>query len=414
MIKSSPSSDLINNKLCVCKNKLNKKINFGNLPIVNNYTSKINLKKYPVIISQCEKCQLIHLKYTLPDKLLFPSNYSYLSGNSKEKINNFKSILHKIEKFSKKNDPKILDIGSNDGAFLELVKNKYSKVLGIEPTNCADITINKRIDTIKSPLNFQLAKKIVNKYSKFDFIIATNILAHTNNIGGILKSIKLLLNKKGLSIIEVQNLYDLISQKGFDSIHHEHTAYFTPSSIMKVMKNFGLYIFDAEKLSVHGGILRVYVSPNKKKIRKRLKKILNKENDKKIFTKLKKLNQFRKKFNYEIKKLLINLKKNKKKIYGVGAAPRACVFLNSCNITNKQVNLIGEVPQSIKCNKYVPGTNIMVKNENKIITDKPDYVIILAWHLVKIITTLLTQKGYEGSYIVPLPSLRIIKGKKIS
>ena len=86
MIKSSPSSDLINNKLCVCKNKLNKKINFGNLPIVNNYTSKINLKKYPVIISQCEKCQLIHLKYTLPDKLLFPSNYSYLSGHSKEKI----------------------------------------------------------------------------------------------------------------------------------------------------------------------------------------------------------------------------------------------------------------------------------------------------------------------------------------
>ena len=93
MIKSSPSSDLINNKLCVCKNKLNKKINFGNLPIVNNYTSKINLKKYPVIISQCEKCQLIHLKYTLPDKLLFPSNYSYLSGHSKEKINTFVAIF---------------------------------------------------------------------------------------------------------------------------------------------------------------------------------------------------------------------------------------------------------------------------------------------------------------------------------
>jgi hypothetical protein len=55
-----------------------------------------------------------------------------------------------------------------------------------------------------------------------------------------------------------------------------------------------------------------------------------------------------------------------------------------------------------------------VRDENKIITDKPDYVIILAWHLVKIITTLLTQKGYEGSYIVPLPSLKIFKGKKIS
>ena len=86
MIKSPYSPDIINNKLCVCKNKLSKKINFGNLPLINNYTNKINLKKYPVAVSQCEKCKLINLKYSIPDKLLFPSNYSYLSGNSKEKI----------------------------------------------------------------------------------------------------------------------------------------------------------------------------------------------------------------------------------------------------------------------------------------------------------------------------------------
>ena len=76
------------------------------------------------------------------------------------------------------------------------------------------------------------------------------------------------------------------------------------------------------------------------------------------------------------------VKKNRK-IYGVGAAPRACVMLNSCNISNKQIGLIGEVSQSLKCNKYVPGTNIMVKDEKRIIIDKPDYVIILAWHLAK-------------------------------
>ena len=145
-----------------------------------------------------------------------------------------------------------------------------------------------------------------------------------------------------------------------------------------------------------------------------MKKILDKENDKKIFIKLKKLNRFRKKFNYKVKKLLVNLKKNKKKIYGIGAAPRSCVFLNSCNITNKQVNLVGEVPQSIKRNKYIPGTNIIVRDENKIITDKPDYVIILAWHLVKRITILLTKKGYNCSFIVPLPKLMILKGKKVS
>ena len=127
MEKKHLQKTIINRKVCICKNKLKQKINFGNLPLINNYTIKKNLKKYPTIISQCQNCLLIQLKYSVPDKLLFPNNYSYLSGNSKEKINNFISILAKIKKTSKKKNPQILDIGSNDGSFLEIVKKKIPK-----------------------------------------------------------------------------------------------------------------------------------------------------------------------------------------------------------------------------------------------------------------------------------------------
>ena len=105
------------------------------------------------------------------------------------------------------------------------------------------------------------------------------------------------------------------------------------------------------------------------------------------------------------------MKREKKKIYGMGAAPRACVMINSCNLKKNEIKLIGEVSQSLKCNKYVPGTDIMVKDENKIITNKPDYVIILAWHLKKRIIKLLLKKRYRGNFIIPLPNLKIIKRK---
>ncbi len=414
MINIYNQRDIIIRTNCICNNKLRRKINFGSLPLINNYKIKKNLKKYPVIICQCENCLLIQLKYSVPDKFLFPNNYSYLSGNSKEKINNFESILEKIKKFSKKNNPQILDIGSNDGSFLGLVKKTYSKVLGVEPTDTSKASIKKGIDTIKKPLNFKLAKKILNKYSKFDFIIATNFFAQTNNLQEILKSIKLILNKEGILIVEVQYLYDLLLQKGFDSFHHEHIAYYTASSITKVLKKHKLYVFDADKLKVHGGILRVYVSINKKPFSKNLKKILRNENDKNIINRIKNLNSFIIKFNNKMKNLLLNLKKKKKKIYGMGAAPRACVMLNSCGLTKNEIGLVGELPQSLKCNKYVPGTDIMVKNENKIIIDKPDYVIILAWHLTKRIISLLLKKGYKGNFIVPLPNLKILKSHHLS
>ena len=400
---------IINRKVCICKNKLKQKIDFGNLPLINNYTIKKNLKKYPTIISQCQNCLLIQLKYSVPDKLLFPNNYSYLSGNSKEKINNFISILAKIKKTSKKKNPQILDIGSNDGSFLEIVKKKYPKVLGVEPTNTARNAIKKGINTIKKSLNFKLAKKILNKYSKFDFIIASNFFAQTNNLKEILKSIKLILDKKGLLIVEVQYLYELLLQKGFDSFHHEHIAYYTLSSITKLLKKYNLYVFDAEKLKVHGGMLRVYISLNKKPITKKMKKILASENDLNIINKIKKLNLFRIKFSNKLNKFFYNLKKKGKKIYGMGAAPRACVMLNSANLTKNEIDLVGEVSKSLKCNKYVPGTNIMVRNEKKIIKDKPDYVVILAWLLKRRIINLLSKKGYKGNFIIPLPILKVIK-----
>ena len=409
MIKKYNQKSIIIRTNCICNNKFKQKINFGNLPLINDYKIKKNLKKYPVVICQCEDCFLIQLKYSIPDKFLFPKKYSYLSGNSKEKINNFKSILDKIKKISKKNNPQILDIGSNDGSFLELAKKKYSKVLGIEPTDVAKISIKKGIKTIKKPLDFKLAQKIFNKYSKFDFIVATNFFAQTNNLKEILRSVKLILNEQGVLIVEVQYLYDLLLQKGFDSFHHEHIAYYTASSITKVLKKHNLYVYDADKLKVHGGILRVYISLHKKPFSKKLKKILNDENDKNIIDKIRNLNLFRIKFNNKMKKFLLKLKKQKKKIYGMGAAPRACVMLNSCSLTKNEIDLVGELPQSLKCNKYVPGTNIMVMDENKIITDKPDYVIILAWHLRDRIIDLLLKKGYRGDFIVPLPNLKILK-----
>ena len=409
MEKKHLQKTIINRKVCICKNKLKHKINFGNLPLINNYTIKKNLKKYPTIISQCQNCLLIQLKYSVPDKLLFPNNYSYLSGNSKEKINNFISILAKIKKTSKKKNPQILDIGSNDGSFLEIVKKKYPKVLGVEPTNTARNAIKKGINTIKKSLNFKLAKKILNKYSKFDFIIASNFFAQTNNLKEILKSIKLILDKKGLLIVEVQYLYELLLQKGFDSFHHEHVAYYTLSSITKLLEKYNLYVFDAEKLKVHGGMLRVYISLNKKPITKKMKKILASENDRNIINKIKNLNLFRIKFSNKLNKFFYNLKKKGKKIYGMGAAPRACVMLNSANLTKNEIDLVGEVSKSLKCNKYVPGTNIMVKNEKKIIKDKPDYVVILAWHLKRRIINLLSKKGYRGNFIIPLPILKVIK-----
>ena len=145
MKSKNSKKNIINRKVCICKGKLKENIDFGDLPLINNYNKKKNLVKYPTVISQCKKCLLIQLKYTVSDDFLFPKNYSYSSGNSKEKLNNFTSLANKIKKKSKKIGKKILDIGSNDGSFLKIAKKKGFRVLGVEPTNTANLPKNKGI-----------------------------------------------------------------------------------------------------------------------------------------------------------------------------------------------------------------------------------------------------------------------------
>ena len=82
---------------------------------------------------------------------------------------------------------------------------------------------------------------------------------------------------------------------------------------------------------------------------------------------LKKLNIFRKTHTKKLSKLIKTISLKKKSIYGIGASPRGCVLLNSCKLSKYDIHNVGEVPGSDKINKLIPGTNIPICSENKIL-----------------------------------------------
>ena len=88
---------------------------------------------------------------------------------------------------------------------------------------------------------------------------------------------------------------------------------------------------------------------------------------------------------------------------------RANTLLNFYGITNKEIPYIAEQPTSLKLGYFLPCSNIPIVDSRILLKDKPDYVIILAWHLKKRIIKLLKQRGYKGNFIIPLPKLEIIK-----
>ena len=189
-----------------------------------------------------------------------------------------------------------------------------------------------------------------------------------------------LLSKKGTIVIEVQYLLNTIQDLTFDNIYHEHYNYWSLTSLVFFFKNLDAMIFKVEKISTHGGSIRVYVKKGKKnKINSSVKQILEEE-EKFGIKKYKTYSDFAERI-FQLKKNVIRnikkLKENNSKIIGYGAPAKATTALNFFNI-NKEIDFIVE-DNKLKHGKYVPGVNIPIFSKDKI-KEKNPIVIVLAWN----------------------------------
>ena len=50
----------------------------------------------------------------------------------------------------------------------------------------------------------------------------------------------------------------LIEHTQFDTVYHEHFSYLSLYTVKRIFETTGLRILDVEKISTHGGSLRIY------------------------------------------------------------------------------------------------------------------------------------------------------------
>ena len=98
------------------------------------------------------------------------------------------------------------------------------------------------------------------------------------------------------------------------------------------------------------------------------------------------------------------------KIYGIGAPSRASTLVNYTGLDDNMLDCVLELPGSQKLGKYLPGTLIPVESEARLFDDPPDYALLLSWHIAEELMPKLTEKGFKGGYIIPLPDARIVPG----
>lgn len=140
---------------------------------------------------------------------------------------------------------KILEIGSHEGLFLKILKDRGFIVLGVEPNKyAADFAASLGLKTIKGL--FEEAIKNINE--KFGAVCLYHTLEHMEDARGNIQKIKNIMEPNGYLFIEVPNIESFRSRKygnAWEYVYPEHLHYFSPESLKKILEESG---FTAEKI----------------------------------------------------------------------------------------------------------------------------------------------------------------------
>ena len=265
-------------------------------------------------------------------KLMFNKNYPFFTGSSKGMIKHFQEYSRWIKKNYLKKSKNLVEIGSNDGTFLNNFKNLNVNTLGIEPSsNVAKVSKKKGIKTINSFFTFKNVNKLKKYKNNTDIISAANVICHVPDLGDLIKGIDILLNQNGLFIFEEPYLGSMYEKTSYDQIYDEHIFMFSVTSIKKIFKLFNFDLINVLPQKTHGGSMRYVIGrPGVHKINRNVLKFLKQEKKRNIDS-IKGCLNFKKKCEISKKKLkekINNILKKGKKIAGYAATSKSTTILN--------------------------------------------------------------------------------------
>tara|TARA_B100000929_G_scaffold43736_1_gene31146 strand:- start:345 stop:1580 length:1236 start_codon:yes stop_codon:yes gene_type:complete len=371
-------------------------------------------EQIPLELIFCEKkdCSLLQLKHTASRESLY-KEYWFRSGLNEKMVEALKDITKSVEKrISLSENDIVLDIGCNDGTLLRSYQSKV-RLVGFEPASNLVDEAKEGTDLIIN--NFFSFYEFVQHFPNERIKVITSIAMFYDleDPNSFVSDIVNCLDQDGIWVIQMAYLIPMLELNAFDNIVHEHLEYWSLKSLKRLLEEHDLEIFDVELNDVYGGSFRIFVKTKKNdkiNIQNSVDEFLKKEDEFGLEKKgtylnfANRVNSLKNKLNDFIKKEI----SNGKLIYAYGASTKGNTLLQFYNLNNKLISKAAD-RDSKKFGKMTIGSNIPVISEEQARDEKPDYFLVLPWHLVDFFKERENEfLNNGGKFIVPLPDFKII------
>jgi SAM-dependent methyltransferase len=254
-----------------------------------------------------------------------------------------------------------------------------------------------------------VALELVASHGHADLTIANNVLAHVPDVNDFVAGLARLVGPRGIVAIEFPHLVRLVENAQFDTIYHEHYAYWSLHAVERVLAAHGLVVFDVECLATHGGSLRVYAAEGRHPTSPVLEAVRAEEATVGVASA-----DFYRGFEPRVRRILDDFRAfldethaAGRRVLAYGAAAKGNTFLNALGAGPRDVACVADKSPA-KQGRLLPGSRIPVVSPAALLARTPDYVVILPWNIADEVAGEMAAVGaWGGRFVTAIPALRI-------
>ena len=392
-------------------------VDLGASPLANSYLEPAQLGGgetfYPLHVRVCGKCLLVQLPtFASPEEIF--GDYAYFSSYSDSWVEHARRYVELVaDRFALDGSSRVLEVASNDGYLLQFFQARGVQTLGIEPAaNVAAAAQERGIRTVVDFFGERLARTLYDEGEAADLVVGNNVFAHVPDIHDFAEGLRRILKPSGVVTMEFPHVLQLIDERQFDTIYHEHFSYFSLMSAEQVLEAHGLAVFDVEELSTHGGSLRLYAahSEGPHEPTARVEELRAKERTAgldQLATYLR-FNETARAAKRDLLAFLLEAKRSGKSIVGYGAAAKGVTLLNFCGIGTDFLDYVVDRSPH-KQGRYLPGVRVPIHAPERIAETKPDVLLVLPWNLAdEIAEQMAFSRSWGCELVVPIPEVSVL------
>ncbi len=389
----------------------------GLVPLANEYPASVEEcrteQRYPLKIRLCEQCWLVQLEEAVSPSRLF-SDYAYFSSYSDTWTSHAKQFVEAFrERCHLDSRSLVVEVASNDGYLLKHFVALGIPVLGVDPAE--NVVVDALAAGVPTEVGFfgmELAERLAAKGVAADLLVANNVFAHVPDTNDFAAGLARVLAPEGILSIEFPELSTMLVGAQFDQIYHEHVFYFSLLSCEAVLRRNGLRVFGVERLATHGGSLRVMACRESAGYEEDSSVGAKREEERELgLGGTDAYDQFAAVADRRaasVRSFLENAAASGARVGGYGAAAKGNTLLNYCGVSTREIGYVVDRSPH-KQGRFLPGTHLPIFPPETLLSDRPDYVVVLAWNLLDEVQDSFPEvREWGGTFVTTMPSLTVL------